>query len=467
SKAAYLVQCANFVRHCSLGQWSEWMRINMTTFCLHESYAALVVNRSGHDCPYSLRIIGCLLHCEITSFSRETDDKLPKLSTMSTTNNKFRQKQQQQKQQPQQRTNNPATSAPPTVVEISSSLTDKRSNDRIRMGSVVSQTSNTSSASMSSKHPGLSLKASSVTIPPVLSTIPATVINMNSSLSSERHIYFAVNKENDSNDINHTFVMMNDEDGVIIIDGNSSSSNVERRTFNATHIPGRLSRSSGKVKLIRRSSVKLRKSSLRMKESGRNMNTHRSSYRTHRRSHASNISSETDGHQSGIGSLISDNIINTRPSPWTKVVIRILSNVNLICDHQIKSVSDSYGKQTSSCNKNLIQTLLNIYRLSSSSNLTNTASSSSTHRSTTHLKRNDTTSNFFFFLVSTCLFREGTGQNVDNVTKTTNTTKPPGVPMNGMVFEVADPHLHKQTNTHFTIVAHYLEKQARFFKCFN
>ncbi|CAF1479809.1 unnamed protein product, partial [Adineta steineri] len=190
SKAAYLVQCANFVRHCSLGQWSEWMRFNMTTFCLHESYAAcateninarltklylaaalssrletildnkqqqlatynnnntketgiggggvgatlwnsdetyedyyneVVVNRSGHDCSYSLHIIGCLLHCEITSFLRETYDKLPKLSTMSTTNNNF-----QQKQQSQQRRNNQATSAPPTVVETSSSLTDKR-----------------------------------------------------------------------------------------------------------------------------------------------------------------------------------------------------------------------------------------------------------------------------------------------------------------------------------------------------
>ncbi|CAF0720544.1 unnamed protein product [Adineta steineri] len=40
SKAAYLVECANFVRRCSLGQWPEWMRINMRTFRPHESYAA-------------------------------------------------------------------------------------------------------------------------------------------------------------------------------------------------------------------------------------------------------------------------------------------------------------------------------------------------------------------------------------------------------------------------------------------
>jgi hypothetical protein len=39
SKAAYLVECAHFVRRCSLGQWPEWMRINMTTFRPQESFA--------------------------------------------------------------------------------------------------------------------------------------------------------------------------------------------------------------------------------------------------------------------------------------------------------------------------------------------------------------------------------------------------------------------------------------------
>jgi hypothetical protein len=90
-----------------------------------------------------------------------------------------------------------------------------------------------------------------------------------------------------------------------------------------------------------------------------------------------------------------DDTINTRPFPWIKVVIRILNNVNLTCDHQIKCLSNCYDKQTTSC-KNLIQALLNMYRLSSS-NLTNISSSfsrssSSTHRSASHLKRNDTTS---------------------------------------------------------------------------
>lgn len=90
-----------------------------------------------------------------------------------------------------------------------------------------------------------------------------------------------------------------------------------------------------------------------------------------------------------------DDIINTRPFPWIKVVIRILNDVNFSCDHQIKCVSNCYDKRTASC-KNLIQALLNMYRLSSS-NLPNlgssfSRSSSSTHRSTIHLKRNDTTS---------------------------------------------------------------------------
>jgi hypothetical protein len=91
-----------------------------------------------------------------------------------------------------------------------------------------------------------------------------------------------------------------------------------------------------------------------------------------------------------------DDNINTRPFPWIKVVIRILNDVNLTCDHQIKCLANCYDKQTSSC-KNLTQALLNMYRLSSTSNLANigasfSRSSSSTHRSTSHLKRNDTTS---------------------------------------------------------------------------
>jgi hypothetical protein len=78
----------------------------------------------------------------------------------------------------------------------------------------------------------VSPQASSTTIPPILSTIPATIININPTLPGERHISFAVNKENDSNESNHTAIMMNDDDGVIVIDGNSTSVGIERRSTN-------------------------------------------------------------------------------------------------------------------------------------------------------------------------------------------------------------------------------------------
>ncbi|CAF0992403.1 unnamed protein product [Rotaria sordida] len=563
SKAAFLVECAYFVRRCSLGQWPEWMRINMTTFRPHESFAVratgnmnarlnklyqaaaarmfyiwgealssqletilnneqqqqqqqtttdhtnetglglegggagggtnfwnsdetyedyyneAIVNRSGHDCPYSLRVMACLLLYEITSFLREVYDTLPKLSSLPQTGVNIRQQQQQQ------RTNNQATSAPTTLVETASTLTDKRSTDRMRMGSVVSQISNRSSASISSEHPALSPQASSATIPPVLSTIPATIININPTLAGERHISFAVNKENDSNESNHTAVMINDDDGVVVVDGNSTPVVNDRRMSVAAYKSGSVTGSTGKSKLIRRSSVKLRKPSLRMKDTGKN--NRRSSYRTRRRSHASNISSETDGHQSNIGSSAMeptdeylngndedfdqgnfDDIINTRPFPWIKVVIRILNDVNLTCEHQIKCVSNCYDKQTTSC-KNLIQALLNMYRLSSL-NLPNigssfSRSSSSTHRSTTHLKRNDTTSSKSQQdpkkrRLSTCLFGESTGQNNDNTTKGVNTNKTTDGLTYGMIFESADPHFDPHINTHFTAITAYLEKQV-------
>lgn len=109
-------------------------------------YLLAIVNRTGHDCPYSLRYIACLLLCEITTFLRETYESLPKLSSIHPAGVNFR-------HHPQQRMNNQPTSPPQTLVETSSTLTDKRSTDRIRMGSVVSQTSNRSSASISSEHP--------------------------------------------------------------------------------------------------------------------------------------------------------------------------------------------------------------------------------------------------------------------------------------------------------------------------
>lgn len=56
---------------------------------------------------------------------------------------------------------------------------------------------------------------------------------------------------------------------------------------------------------------------------------------------------------------------------------------------------------------------------------------------------------FYFLKLSTCLFGEG-----PNIDKNINTTKPTGAPIYGMVFETVD--------SHFTVVASYLEKQVSF-----
>lgn len=53
---------------------------------------------------------------------------------------------------------------------------------------------------------------------------------MNPTLPGERHISFAVNKENDSNESNHTALIMGEDDGVGIIEGNSTPINIERRS---------------------------------------------------------------------------------------------------------------------------------------------------------------------------------------------------------------------------------------------
>ncbi|CAF4997852.1 unnamed protein product, partial [Rotaria sp. Silwood1] len=62
------------------------------------------------------------------------------------------------------------------------------------------------------------------------------------------------------------------------------------------------------------------------------------------------------------------------------------------------------------------------------------------------------------FYLSTCLFGESTGPNIDNVTKSTN--KETGGSTYGVVFETADNFFAKQINTHITTVATYLEKQV-------
>ncbi|CAF3870511.1 unnamed protein product, partial [Rotaria sp. Silwood1] len=101
------------------------------------------------------------------------------------------------------------------------------------------------------------------------------------------------------------------------------------------------------------------------------------------------------------------------------------------------------------------------YRLLSSK-LANIGSSfsrpSSTYRFKRHLNRNDTISISVLFYLSTCLFGESTGPNIDNVTKSTN--KETGGSTYGVVFETADNFFAKQINTHITTVATYLEKQV-------
>ncbi|CAF0812442.1 unnamed protein product, partial [Didymodactylos carnosus] len=557
AKASYLLECAYFVRRCSIGQWPEWMKINLTTFRPHDSfpvrngnmnskmnklyqaaaarmfyvwgealsaqlecildnenngsvnrsvntgdneilsnyyqqqqndlqsfwnydetpddyYNEAIVNRSGRSCSYSLRMMACLLLLEITSFLRESYDSLPKLSSLS-----------------QKRPVGGTTSTGGTNTE-NYNLNEKRSS-RTRIGSVASHDSNRSSPSISSEHPArMSIKyydqflnnflllvspqmSSAPSTMPVPSATTATIINIgplpNVSSTGERHISFAVSKENDSSESNHTAINM-PEDDVVIVDGNASSSMNDRRMSIAPKQGG------GKSKLIRRSSVKLRRPSLRMKDS---KSIRRPSYRFRRRSHASNMSSETD-HQSGIGSQIEpsdvynvdeefdnanfDDMINTKPFPWIKVVIRVLNDVHFGCDH-MKCSKNCYEKQTASC-KNLIQALLNTYRQSSTVQTMTSSfsrSSSATHRSKEHiLKRDNTRNEIKKRRLSTCLFGEG----IDYHTATTTTISghnTHGVKTNfemtfKNVFETADPCFEQQINTHFTGIASYLEKQV-------
>ncbi|CAF5137209.1 unnamed protein product, partial [Rotaria sp. Silwood1] len=298
SKAAFLIECAHYVRCCSLGQWPVWMRMNMTTFRPHDKYTGrpsgtinlklnkiyqaaaarmfyiwgdtlssqletmldieqqqnstahlwnkdeifedyyneAIVNPSGHDCPYSLKLIVCLLLYEITSFLRETYETLPKLSTLQTgeVNNR------------QQRTNNSQN-----IIDTSSIITDKRFSGRQRKDSILSQASNRSTVSGSNEQPPLS--------PQLLST---KIIHMNPS-AYERHISFAIKRENDSNESHHTTVIMNDDDSIGVMDGYSTS--VSLAANKRKSIAG----FTVKSKLNRRNSGKLTKLPVRMKEAGK------------------------------------------------------------------------------------------------------------------------------------------------------------------------------------------------------
>lgn len=77
----------------------------------------------------------------------------------------------------------------------------------------------------------VSAQASSNTTAPILSTVPATIITLNPILPNERHISFAVNKENDSAESQHMTLQMNDDEAIMIPDGNSTSGYSERRSM--------------------------------------------------------------------------------------------------------------------------------------------------------------------------------------------------------------------------------------------
>ncbi|CAF4414152.1 unnamed protein product [Rotaria socialis] len=426
SKAAFLIECAHFVRCCSLGQWPVSMRINTATFRSHEThtgrtngsinvrankiyqaaagrmfyiwgdalssqlesilnielqqnlstnlwnkdeifedyYNEAIVNRSGHDCPHALKLLVCLLLYEITSFLRETYETLPKLSSLRIEAANCR----------QQRTNNTQHST-----DVPSNIMDKHSTGRLRMDSLGSQISNRSTISLISEKQPFS--------PQMLST---ATINMN-PLARERHISFAIPKEHDSNESNHTAILMNDDDsGVGAADGYSTS------VFTAAHKRKSIAGIPMKSKLSRRNSTKLTKLPVRMKDVGKS--THRSSFRARRRSHISNTTTDNDVHQNMTTECSTteatiehpasaddelelekfDNFINTRPMPWMNVVIKIFNNVNLTCNHQLKCLSTCYEKQAKSC-RNILVALLNMYQSSSSSTFYSRSSSMQTN----------------------------------------------------------------------------------------
>jgi len=108
---------------------------------------------------------------------------------------------------------------------------DKHPLDGVHMNSIISQTSNQSTGSvLSSEQPPsidffyLKKRKSfcfNILVPSQM--LSATMINMN-PLATERHISFAANAEYDSNESNHTIVVINDDDAVGITNANTTSS---------------------------------------------------------------------------------------------------------------------------------------------------------------------------------------------------------------------------------------------------
>ena len=110
-----------------------------------ESLVCLIparVNASGHHCPYALQLIVCLLLYEITTFVREAYETLPKLPSISTSEVNAR---------------HPRAVVSPSLVDSSSLLIHRRSADRLRLDSVVSQVSQRSAVSVGGELPTCTL----------------------------------------------------------------------------------------------------------------------------------------------------------------------------------------------------------------------------------------------------------------------------------------------------------------------
>ncbi len=88
-------------------------------------------------------------------------------------------------------------------------------------------------------------------------------------LTNERHISFAINTENDSNESHHTAIVMNDDDG----DGNPTTGfpriRKPKNDLFLIYLSPIATNITGKSRLIRRNSAKLRKPSFRMKDGGK------------------------------------------------------------------------------------------------------------------------------------------------------------------------------------------------------
>ena len=111
--------------------------VTVTMCC---TYISAIVNRTGHDCPHSLKLIVCLLLYEIVVFLREIYPTLPKLSSVPLRGSNAQ----------RVRTNN----AHPTL-DVLPMMSQQHLTEGLRTGSFTSQTSNRSTvSSVNEQSPG-------------------------------------------------------------------------------------------------------------------------------------------------------------------------------------------------------------------------------------------------------------------------------------------------------------------------